>query len=334
MRKITYLALIAAAATILWSWQSRHSPDAPEAQDAAAPSEDAGTVEVKRGDIHVEVTSSATITPENKLEIKPPIAGRAETVLVDIGQEVKRGQSLAMMSSSERAALLDAARGKGPKEVAFWEEVYKTAPLVAPIDGVIISRTLVPGQVVTTGDVAFIMSDLLIAKANMDETDLAKVYMGQRAMVTLDSYPDNRIEGEVSKIAYNSNTTNNVTTYPVDVTMKSIPEFARSGMTANVGFVQESKTKVLILPLDAIGPDDTVQLAAKDGTAGEPQKIVTGLSDGKNVEILEGLAEGQRVVHAAYRLPEQKKAQGFSLIPRPKRVESDRPAGGSGPPRP
>lgn len=331
MKKATYLILFAAGAFTLWSWQCKRTTAAP-ANPAIA--DDAGTVAVKRGDILAEVTSSATITPENKLEIKPPIAGRAETVLVDIGQEVKRGQPLAMMSSSERAALLDAARAKGPKEVAFWEDVYKTAPLVAPIDGVIISRTLVPGQVVTTSDVAFIMSDRLIAKADMDETDLAKIHMGQSAVVTLDSYPDQKIEGEVSKIAYNSTTTNNVTTYPVDVTMKNIPEFARSGMTANVGFMQEGKTNVLILPADAIGPDNTVQLAAEVGGVEESRKIVTGLSDGKNVEIKEGLAEGDRVIHAAYQLPEQKKTEGFSLLPRPKRISGDRTPGGSGPPRP
>ena len=331
MKKFTYLILFAAGAFILWSWQCKRTAAAPAGPET--PNE-AGTATVQRGDIIAEVTSSATITPENKLEIKPPIAGRAETVLVDIGQEVKRGQPLAMMSSSERAALLDAARAKGPKEVAFWEDVYKTAPLVAPIDGVIISRTLVPGQVVTTGDVAFIMSDRLIAKADMDETDLAKIRMGQRAVVTLDSYPDNKIEGEVSKIAYNSMTTNNVTTYPVDVTMKQIPDFARSGMTANVGFVQEGKTNVLILPLDAIGPDSTVRLAGEDGGTGESRKVVTGMSDSKNVEILEGLQEGQRVMRTVYELPEQKSTQGFSLLPRPKRVGGDRPPGGSGPPRP
>lgn len=326
MRKAAYLALVVAAATMLWSWQCKRSTAVPE---RAVPADDTGTVAVRRGDIFVEVTSSASITPENKLEIKPPIAGRAETVLVDIGQEVKRGQPLAMMSSSERAALLDAARAKGEKEVAFWEDVYKTAPLVAPIDGVVISRTLVPGQVVTTGDVAFIMSDRLIAKANMDETDLAKVRMGQRAVVTLDSYPENKIEGEVSKIAYNSTTTNNVTTYPVDVTMKDIPEFARSGMTANVGFVQDGRTNVLVLPSDAIGPDDTVQLAATGGLSGGTKKVVTGLSDGKNTEIKEGLAEGQLVLRAAYQLPGQKRTEGFSLLPQPKRV-----SGTPAPPRP
>jgi len=329
MKKVTYFILIAATGLVFWSWRS-HRSEVASADQAVADTE---TVAVTRGDIALEVTSSATITPENKLEIKPPIAGRAESVLVDIGQAVKRGQTLAMMSSSERAALLDAARAKGPKEVAFWEDVYKTAPLVAPLDGVIISRTLVPGQVVTTSDVAFIMSDHLIAKASMDETDLAKIYLGQPATVILDSYPDTKIEAEVSKIAYNSTTTNNVTTYPVDVAMKKIPDFARSGMTASVGFLLEGKKNVLLLPTDAVGAESTVQLAP-ESPGGEPitRKVVTGLSDGKSIEISEGVTEGQRVMREAYRLPEQKKTEGFSLLPHPKRVSGSGTPGRSGTP--
>ncbi len=321
MKKLTYLVLIAAGAAIAFSWFSRRS-----AAESASPAPGGmELVAVRRGDISQSVISSATITPENKLDIKPPIAGRAESVLVDIGQEVKRGQTLAMMSSSERAALLDAARVKGPKEVAFWEDVYQTAPLVAPLDGVIISRTLVPGQVVTTSDVAFIMSDRLIAKASMDETDLAKVRLGQAAIVTLDSYPEHKIDGEVSKIAYNGTTTNNVTTYPVDVMMKQVPDFARSGMTASVGFVTETKNDVLLLPSDAVDADGNVRLPADDPD-GEPVKLQvrTGLSDGKNIEIVEGLAEGRQVLRAVYRLPEQNLPKGFSLLPRPSR---GRPSG-------
>lgn len=314
MKKLTLFILLAAAAALLWAWLGKRGGASSDTPQADATEE----VAVRRGDISVQVLSSATITPENKLDIKPPLAGRAETVLVDIGQEVKRGQTLAMMSSSERAALLDAARAKGPKEAAFWEEIYKPAPLVAPLDGVIISRSLVPGQVVTTGDVAFIMSDHLIAKASMDETDLAKVFLGQPAVVTLDSYPDKPIEGEVSKIAYNGVTTNNVTTYPVDVAMKAIPDFARSGMTASVGFLQETKKGVLLLPADAVGGDGTVRLAPREpGDEPASKKIVTGASDGKNVEIVSGLAEGDRVLRTVYRLPEQKSTQGFSLLPRP-----------------
>jgi len=281
---------------------------------AAAPPE---TVAVRRGNIATKVQSTATITPENKLEIKAPIAGRAESVLVDIGTKVKRGDVLAMMSSAERAALLDAARAKGEKEVKFWEDVYRPAPLVAPLDGVIISRSLVPGQVVQTSDVVFIMSDHLIARADMDETDLARIYNDQPAEVSLDSYPDNILNGRVFKIAYNGTVTNNVTTYPVDVAMEQTPEFVKSGMTANVSFILTGRTNVLLLPADAVAPDDTVELPpTHPGDKAGHHQIKTGMSDGQWVEVAAGLEEGQLVLRESYALPPEKTTTGFSLLPR------------------
>ncbi|MCK7497341.1 MAG: efflux RND transporter periplasmic adaptor subunit [Comamonadaceae bacterium] len=102
-------------------------------------------VQVTRGDIDVTVLSVGVVQPRNRLEIKPPIPGRVEQVLVPEGRSVARGTVLAWMSSTERAALLDAARGKGPEEVKRWEELYRATPILAPIDGTVILRNVEPG---------------------------------------------------------------------------------------------------------------------------------------------------------------------------------------------
>jgi macrolide-specific efflux system membrane fusion protein len=319
MKKALFLFLVCAAGLLFyWGRSSTGTPASPESRPI-------DIVKVRRGTIAIRVQSTATITPENKLEIKSPIAGRAESVLVDIGAKVKKGQTLAIMSSSERAALMDAARAKGEKEVKFWESVYKAAPLSAPLDGEIISRSLVPGQVVQITDVVFIMSDHLIAQANMDETDLAKIFIGQKADVTLDSYPGDIIAGDVFKIAYHGVTTNNVTTYAVDVVLQKVPAFARSGMTANISFLVEEKTGVLLLPCDAVTKDNAV-LLPPSAPGGEPVRhpVTPGLADGKFVEIAGGLEDGQEVLRTPYRLPADPKP-GFSILPRP---------GGKGPPPP
>lgn len=285
------------------------------------------TVAVTRGPVSMRVQSTATIKPENRLEIKPPIAGRAVSVEVDVGAKVKQGQVLAWMSSNERAALLDAAKAKGADEIKFWEDVYRPAPLVAPLDGEIISRTLVPGQVVQSTDVAFVMSDRLIARADMDETDLAKVFLQQDAEVILDSYPGQKIPGKVHKIAYDSTTTNSVTTYSVDVVLNQVPDFARSGMTAGVSFLVAEKKDALLLPSDAVAANKTVQVAAPGGEI-KVQEVKTGISDGKIIEIVSGLSEGQKVYRSAYSLPETRKS-GMTLLPSP-----GKGAGGGGePPR-
>ena len=67
------------------------------------------------------------------MEIKPPIAGRIEKLLVDEGDDVTSGQILGWMSSTDRAAILDAARAQGPEESKRWEDAYKPTPIVAPL---------------------------------------------------------------------------------------------------------------------------------------------------------------------------------------------------------
>ncbi|MEZ5405876.1 MAG: efflux RND transporter periplasmic adaptor subunit [Verrucomicrobiia bacterium] len=269
-------------------------------------------IQVKKGDLNVTIQATATIKPENRLEIKPPLAGRAETVEVDLGAKVKQGQVLAWMSSSERAALLDAARAKGSNELTYWQEIYKATPLVAPLDGLIIARSLVPGQVVQSTETVFIMSDRLIAQADLDETDLGKVKMNQKAEVTLDGFPNIALTGKVYKIAYDSVTVNNVTTYQVDVEFNKIPEFLRSGMTANVKFLIDQRENVLLIPEDTVQNQNTVLVT--DGKNQTPRTIKLGLSDGQNIEVLSGLHEGESIVRANYQLQEGPN-RGMSILP-------------------
>ena len=74
------------------------------------------------------VESTGEVRPDNRLEVKSPIAGRIETLLVNEGDLVEKGQIVAWISSTERATLLDTARAKGADELKYWEEIYKAAP--------------------------------------------------------------------------------------------------------------------------------------------------------------------------------------------------------------
>jgi macrolide-specific efflux system membrane fusion protein len=243
------------------------------------------------------------IQPRNRLEIKPPIAGRVEDVVVQEGQMVGKGQILAWMSSTERAALLDAARTKGPEELQRWEELYRPTAIIAPIRGMVIARNTEPGQTFTANDAVFVMSDLLTVKAQVDETDIAQVKLRQPARVTLDAYPEHVFQGQVEAIAYDAKTVSNVTTYEVDVLPHNPPAFLRSGMTANVRFQVASKQDALLLPSAAIKVRDgrSYILVPGEGGAQVEREVRVGLSDGRNSEIAEGLAEGDKVLIAQLR---------------------------------
>ena len=191
-------------------------------------------LQVDRGPMRVTLRESAIVAPEHRLTVTPPIPGRIDTINVANGAEVKQGQVLAWISSTDRAALMDAARAAGGKEIKFWEDVYKPAPLIAPLDGHIISTAVVPGQVVVTAETVFTMSDHLIVQAFVDETDLNQVWLGQTVDITFDSFPDAHLTGKVHEIAYDATTVNNVTTYQVNIYLDSTPAYVRSGISANV----------------------------------------------------------------------------------------------------
>jgi macrolide-specific efflux system membrane fusion protein len=265
-------------------------------------------VQATRGDLEETVLATGIVQPQNRLEIKPPIAGRAEEILVREGQSVRKGQVLAWMSSGERAALLDAASARGPEELAHWKGLFNPAPLIAPLDGLIIARNVEPGQTVTAADAVLVMSDRLIVKAQVDETDIAQVKIGQPARFVVDAYPQQAITGRVGHISYEAKTVNNVTVYEVDIVPGRPPDFMRSGMTANVTFIVESKRNVLLLPAEAIhaeGGTATVRLAGA-GPEGAPRtvEVVTGATDGKRVEILSGLEDGATVLTPIMRMPD------------------------------
>jgi macrolide-specific efflux system membrane fusion protein len=250
---------------------------------------------VSRSDMELTILSTGYVQPENRLEIKPPIAGRVEKVLVDEGYKVKRGTILAWMSSTERAALIDAARARGPEELKKWEDLYRATPIIAPIDGTIIQRNVESGQVFSSNDYILVMSDRLTVKANVDETDIAQVKIGQVAQILLDAYPSKAIDGKVVQIAHEAKTVSNVTTYVVDILPLKTPDFMRSGMTANVVFYVAKQNNVLTIPAEAVKVIDNnyyvLMKPQKIKDKPKERRIKLGLNDGSNSEVLEGLSE-------------------------------------------
>ncbi len=257
------------------------------------------TVSIMRGSIKAQIPTTGTVEPYNRLEIKPPVAGRIDTIYVAEGDKVKKGKILAMMSSSDRATLLDAARAQSAAEYKQWQKVYNAAPIVAPLDGFIIAKNIMPGQTVTGADAVLVMADILIVKAQVDETDIGNIQLGQSVTIQLDAYPEQTIKGKVNHIAYDSQVINNVTIYEVDVIPNEVPSFFRSGMSATVNFITQEKDNVLLIPIRAIKQIGSTTYAFQydNGTkTAKPIQVKTGLENTTNVELISGLNEGDKIV--------------------------------------
>jgi macrolide-specific efflux system membrane fusion protein len=320
---ILLLIVLALAGGGFWFYRTHRKKAA-----AAAEAQKFTLAGVERRTLRRTIVSTGEVRPDNRLEVRSPISGRLEELLVYEGDTVQKGQIIAWISSTERATLLDTARAKGDAEVSYWEEIYKAAPLVAPLSGTVIVRSLEPGQTITSASAVIVIADHLIIVGQLDETDIGSVFAGQHVNVQLDAYPDAAFEGTVQRIAYDSKMVSNVTMYEVDVSPDNLPDFARSGMTASLTFLVEEHQQVPAVPTAALEyrrNKTFVRLPAKTGKEPEVRPVETGLSQNSFTEITQGLDIGESVL-----IPQvvRKKETGANPFMPGQRSSGSRPQGG------
>ena len=276
------------------------------------------------------VETTGQVEPLNRVEITPPSSGRIEKLLVDEGDPVKAGDVLALMSSTDRVAILDAARSMGDQQYRYWQDSYKPIKVMSPLAGNIILKNVVEGQTVGASTVLYAMSDQLIVTASVDESDIGKVKVGQRANITLDAYPDRPVTGRVFQILDEGKNVSNVITYGVKIRPDSVPAFFKSQMTANIGIVVSRREHAVMIPSRALTVDPSgntaVITALKDG---KPvyQRVETGTESGGRIEIASGLEAGDEVYFQQRGYKPQQAEGGNPLMPgRPNMTRQQRQA--------
>jgi HlyD family secretion protein len=190
------------------------------------------------------------------------------------------------------------------------EEQLSYTTIVAPMDGVILSRDVEIGDAVSsilvlgsTATLVMTEGDInqVYVQGKVDEADIAHVYMGQPARIKVESFRDRFFTGKVTKIAPLGVEKDNVTTFEVRVSIDNPGGELKANMTANAEILLDEHKGVLTVPESAVSYDNqknaTVQLPdrkQKDGYRTVPVKV--GLSNGSMTEIVSGLKEGQQVV--------------------------------------
>lgn len=278
-----------------WAW-------AKQARAKSEAKRIAGLSPVKpvRGTLVMKTQAIGSVEPENRVLVTPSVGGRAEEVLFTEGQVVEKGQVLAWVSSSERTALLDSLRMKEstPEEKKMVEEAYNRTPVVAPIAGMVVKRAVEPGQSVSAAKELAVISDRLIVKTFVDETDIGAVKEGQKADFYLDAFPKDRHEGSVLAISHESSQKDGVIVYEVKILPGRFIPVLRSGMTADVLLITGSKKNVMTIPKKAVKyRDGDALVSVKDSPAGKlsEKKISVGSTNESSIEVLSGLADTDTV---------------------------------------
>ncbi len=174
--------------------------------------------------------------------------------------------------------------------------------LISPIDGELVQLNYAPGDIIITSSgqdksVATIMNnDTLFIEVNIEEADISKLELGQKAYATFSSLDDLRLEGSISFISLTSKTSSNgIVTYLVRVIFAKGENQIREGMSAEIEFVTSEISDVLIAPVASIRNVSGKPSAQLKN--GEWIPVVTGFTDGKNVEVIDGLKEGDVIFY-------------------------------------
>ena len=256
-----------------------------------------------RGVLVTKTQAAGNVEPENRVLVTPSVGGRAEEVLFTEGQVVAKGQILAWVSSSERTALMDSLRTQDstPAERKMVEEAYNLTPVVAPIAGMVVKRAVEPGQSVSAAKEMAVISDRLIVKTYVDETDIGAVKEGQKADFYLDAFPKDRHEGRVLAISHESSQKDGVIVYEVKILPAGGIAVLRSGMTADVLVITGSKNNVMTIPKRAVKyRDGDALVSVKASPAGKlaEKKITVGSTNESSIEVLAGLADTDTVYYS------------------------------------
>lgn len=187
-------------------------------------------------------------------------------------------------------------------DVETYDLAKQLATITSPIDGIITHLEYsVPGENVTLATViaTVVSPDKMVFEVNIDEGDIAKIFMGQKAEITIDAYPDEVFTGEVTKISFAATTTSGGgTAFPVEISIPPNENFKfKIGMNGDAELVAKEASNILIIPSTAIfqtaGQSYVWKVVNKTLTK---QEIKTGLDNGEFTEIISGLSENDQIL--------------------------------------
>jgi HlyD family secretion protein len=228
-----------------------------------------------------------------------------------LGQKNKRDASIAQIGVDQaklRQAEAQVQQNKASLDQLNQQLSYTT--LVAPIDGMVLSRDVEVGDAVSsilvlgsTATLVMTIGDIhqVYVDGKVDEADIGNVYLGQPARIHVESFPNKTFDGKVTKISPLGVEKDNVTTFEVRVSIDNPGGEIKALMTANAEIIVTEHHNSLSVPEQAMSWDNNKNAfvfvpdpKSKDGQKKVP--VTAGISNGSRTEILSGLNEGDPVV--------------------------------------
>ena len=286
---------------------------------------------VKAGGIDAAYRGTATMEAEDEATVVAKTGGVIEQIMVEEGQKVRAGQTLARLDTErlrvevarakssldnlesvhkrnesvfQRNLVSREAYDRSKADVETARAAYdlavislRDADVRAPFDGVVTARYIKLGNMIQSNAQAFRITkmDRLQAALHVPERDIHKLHPGHQVKLTVDAWPGKEFSGEVVRV----NPVVDAATGTVKVTVQMAanqPEL-QPGMFGRAEILYDRKENALLIPKDAVMTEDAQQAVfVVTGDKAHRRTIKTGYSDSEHYEVVEGLKAGEQVV--------------------------------------
>jgi RND family efflux transporter MFP subunit len=242
---------------------------------------------VAKGDVLARLDDGQVRAGLNELKAREEFLKRE---MSRVSELITRGA--ATTQAHERAAMdLQTVQGL----ISVQTEKIADYTIVAPMDGVVLRRDGEIGEIAEAGQILFRVGVLkpLQVVAEVNEEDIPRVALEQTVLFRTDAFPDRKLEGKVREITPMGDVA--AKTYRIKVALPDDTPL-KPGMSVEANIVTREKPNALLIPADALQGNAVFVL---DGSNARKREVKVGIRGTRSVEVLTGLADGERVASPA-----------------------------------
>lgn len=291
------------------------------------------TANVERKEINLDFTANGNFAPNQELNFSAENSGRVSKIYVEEGSRVSKGTVLARIDAeilNTDRETAEATYQNAVRDLSRYESSFKTggvtqqqldqakltaenaklrlqqqqrklndANIRSSINGIVNKKMIEVGAVVAPGTQLFELVDVskLKLKVNVNESQVANLKIGDAVQIQSSVFPTEKFSGKVTFIAAKADETLN---FPIEVEVANNAKTSlKAGMYGTAMFKFPKQAPAILVPRTAfVGSvsSNEVYVLNKSKNTAEIRKVVSGRILGENVEVLEGLKEGETVI--------------------------------------
>jgi HlyD family secretion protein len=267
----------------------------------------AGADENQLGAANANVSAAAAQRDAAQAQLDLLLVPSSEAQLASARAQLAQAEAnLAALSAGASEQRVAIAQAQVEQAVISLEEALDNlanTSLVAPFDAVVTAVYVEVGEFASGPAVDLVDTESMEVVLDVDEVDIGAISLGQEAVVTLETWPDEELTAEVVSIAPQATAMAEIVTYQVHLRIEAGSLPLRAGMTANAELVTAQREGVLLVPNRAITADrgtGTYTVNRLEGDTVSEVQVSIGLRDNRYTEIRGGLAEGDQVIIGEY----------------------------------